>query len=269
MKDNKTNSGYQDEIEKGKGQVSGIIYGVLSAISITVQVFFRKDFGERYLSIFRFITLVVLFYLFSVFYSKIFDPSIFIFLTCFTLLYIVHFFMIKIRPYEKEVHSHYAGTSRFKALFPFFSENFVKMYVEPLFCMIIGIALFFVYLKYYDVLGLSLYLFFAGLILFFQAQVESYFLKEHFLDLRDEVIESGQVNEVFINLKEPSKTKGFTVGGLQKVPLQERQKLAEMYKNINPHLRAIEQIVPINHEFTKLPETKDTVVKEKEQVQEK
>lgn len=142
------------------------------------------------------------------------------------------------------------------------NEARVILYFEPLLCVVIGVIMGVVqalgqmpeYIKSYsqyksewDIWDMSHwgvlanYLIVAGACLFVRGQIQRYISRQEFLDKIDAQIESQQLENVLVDQKQPSQTRGFSIAGTKPSERVERQKFADMYKNLNPELKNLVQ----------------------------
>jgi len=238
-----------DEVEEKNHQVSmwqdfktmmGLIYTAASWFSVTIEVFLRYRFGERYMQIMG--SLVGFFIFITYVFKGILTPwgegrevstPSFIVFCAFIALTLWHQRDIAIRR-KKGIrwHSRSAGISW--GFWGIISKNpaTVQMYLEPLFCYILGALVIFIDQD------LAVWLMICSVSLFVRGQVEYAHARSRFLDMVDASIESEQMTAAMVDLRPPEETEGFNMAGMARnLPRTERQKMADMMRGVDPGLR--------------------------------
>jgi len=222
---------------KIENQFVAMILWIVSAISLNIEIFLRRDFGERYLSlnkaIFGFSALIGIsvygFLLFSSIFSfssrrgETYDLSITPYLLWTVIfIYIVHLVRIFLRNRKGEYkHSYYMGKSLSfidksiknsaglkKFLKSSLISNFLtQVVIEPLFVFILGLFLF--YATIFKLLGIILII--LSIFFFIKMQIIYQKFKNRILDIKDGQVVSRHLNDVVNNKTENGESHGLTV----------------------------------------------------------
>jgi len=253
---------YQGYVSSGQalGQQINKVASFLSSLSVilinlttrTVEVFFRHNFGERYLN-----TLTVLLGLAAVnlfmmpwvlvlVYSgdqdlgtigMVFFAGSVLFQAAFVTASIIHIIINRARASSgKRWHSMSDGeswlTSMIKAKEARTADRWVRQIVEPLVCMAAGPLLVLIFPP------LAIYLFLTGVLLAFKAAITHARGRAEFLDLVDKQIESQHWAEM-LEGKPPRETEGFVVRGMHARNAGERRTLEDIFSGLDPDTASI------------------------------
>ncbi len=211
---------------------------IVRFLSITVEVFLRYSFGERYLNLINVYGAVLLLAVaIDIPFLLGRERSLIqIFLLAYILMCIVHKLSIWRRK-KKGVrwHSRYAGTSyEFWKLLPF-KQYTIQFYFEPLLVFLLGVL---ISNLTNDALGG--WLMFSALCLAITGQIDAARYRNQVLDVMDSQIESEQLNATVVEMKDPSQTEGFYVPvSLNNYSPAQRVGFADAMRRIDPKLRDI------------------------------
>jgi len=230
------------EAKNEQGAFITFILAFLRMMCMSVEVFIRKNIGERYISLLHTVGIVVVYMtlmIFTVSITPAFDTLLMhIFFLSSLVLVLYHVIKARLRHREEvEIHSYYGGTPLPVEFIPI-PENFFRIYLEPILILIIGVLLFFLGQTIddlYFLYGFGIYLAFVGVLMFIKAQIEYHIQRNNYLDLLDKKIESDAISDVMKG-KNPKDTKGFAIPGEKPRSEDTRQKLVDMYKGIDPSL---------------------------------
>lgn len=241
----------QQQIEKEKHAVQRILldpYGVLETlfffiqvvtgwVSVTVEVFLRFKFGERYLGWLRLYfsyTLLAWFVFFNVLANNI-GGFVMNVLGLFVLASIAHRVMIyKMNRDQERWHSYSPGIGWLELLFKRYSVSSAVIYrfLEPLLVFVVG----FISLGIDRAMGLWLVI--AAFSLIIQRQIAYSHERNAVLDAIDGQIESEYLSAVLVDEKPIRETAGFTMMAADKnMPVEKRKDLVSMFQGLDPALR--------------------------------
>jgi hypothetical protein len=215
---------------------------IVRFFSVTVEVFLRHSFGERYLNVFTAygaIILLAIGYEFPLFYPKRFLFAVFA--LAFVFMCFVHRITIsKRRRKGVRWHSRYAGTSYdFWKIIPL-EQHITQLYFEPTLIILAGFL----------IIGftgdrLGGWLVFSGLCLAVTGQIDAARFRNQVLDVMDSQIESEQLNRAVVELKDPSQTEGFSVPvSLNNYSSAQRVSFADAIRRVDPALRGMMSDTP-------------------------
>jgi len=215
--------------------VLSIVNLVCACLGLSVAVFIRKDFGERYLSwvnLFFGYTVVANFSFFggliTMFTHRGGEQFMFFFWIAFILVSLWHKREIarKIKAGERW-HSMYAGTSILPL--PLSQENIYK-FGEPAVVLGIGYLL-------WEVSGqVGLWLILSGLALFVNNHIIYHNQRQAILDVRDAEIEAKNIGGAFAG-KPPRETGGVVVAESNVALFKKDADLQEAFSNLSPELK--------------------------------
>jgi len=229
------------EKEESGSFIGATITFIFRSLSLSFEVFLRKNIGERYLTIFHLIALFafyILLVLFTVEKIAAFDEFVVQgFFIVSLVVGIIHIIAAKKRHRKKiEIHSYYSGTPTISKYISNAEEHIIKMYYEPLAIVSWGIVMYYVgQHHYYSVYGLGLYFIGGSIVLFIKGQIEYYIGRNRYLDALDKKIESEMLSEA-LQGRSPKDTKGFSIPGVKNPSQKDRKKIEEMYRAIDPSL---------------------------------
>jgi hypothetical protein len=231
------------------------------AITLSLEVFIRKDIGERYFSpldlLMTIVLMGVLVFAFSESYA-LFDTWLFTFFLCsFVAMGIIHISRASRRhKTNTEIHSYYAGEPLLSKILNM-GEDRAKMYGEPAILLLLGI-LFVVGGKYiyYPTYGLGLYMIVGALFMLLKAQLEYYMQRTKYLDTVDSKIESEVLSDA-LEGKPASHNKGFSKPGPKMGKESARTNIEQMYRKLDGSLQNLMENDKGN-ETQKEPEPKNT-----------
>lgn len=220
--------------------MAGLAYMAASWFSVTIEVFLRYRFGERYLQVMG--SFVGFFIFMSYIFKGLLTPwgegggfSILslIVMSVFFVLTLWHQRDIAVRR-KKGIRWHSRSSGVSWGFWKVLSKNpaTVQMYLEPIFCYILGAIVIFIDQD------LSIWLMVCSVSLFVRGQIEYTHARNRFLDTVDAAIESEQLTAAMVDLKPPEETEGLNMAGMARnLPREERQKIANMMGGIDPALR--------------------------------
>ena len=208
---------------------------IVRVFSVTVEVFLRHSFGERYLNIFNCYGAVILLAVGYQFFGRE-EPLLWLYALAFILMCIVHRVSIWRRKKKgMRWHSRYAGTSYDFWQFLPFKQYTIQRYFEPALVLLLGFLIFNIFA---DPLGGWLVV--SALSLAVSAQIDAARFRNQVLDVMDSQIESEQLNAAVVELKDPSQTEGFYVPvSLNNYSPAQRASFADAMRRIDPKLRDI------------------------------
>lgn len=216
---------------------------VVRLFSVTIEVFLRHSFGERYLNIFTTYGAVLLLAVITQMPSFLGGEKslLWLYALAFILMCIVH----RITIYRRKKngvrwHSRYAGTSYdFWKFLPFQQYN-IQLYFEPLLAFIAGLLI-----SNFIRDGLGGWLMVSALCLAISGQIDAARFRNQVLDVMDSQIESEQLNAAVVELKDPSQTEGFSVPvSLNNYSPTQRVSFADAMRRIDPSLRGMMSDTP-------------------------
>lgn len=203
--------------------------------SMTAEVFLRHSFGERYFNLFSMCGSCVLLGVASQFPGQQLMPFFFV---AFLVMCVVHRIAIFKRGRQGvRWHSRYAGTSYgFWQALPF-RQHTIQLYFEPALILGVGFLVFNISARG-DALGL--WLMFSGICLAASGQMDAFRVRSQILDVIDNQIESEHLNASVVEMKDPSRTEGFSVPvSLNQYTPAQRVSFADAMRRIDPTLRNI------------------------------
>lgn len=215
--------------------------------SQTIEVFLRRDFGERYFSLFGMFGklatyLVFLFLAFN--YARQQDGlplGLFFFLSFGLCLW--HQFVIWQRKRAgHRWHSRYSGTSHLAALLPFSSFT-IKRWIEPLVAILAG----FVLSSFSQ--GLGGWLIFAGCCLAATEALSDARFKTMILDAIDKDIEARNLRDSIVENKGATHTEGFEIP----VAGMSTQQRASLFQGLSPQYESFTPSIPSPADLPPLP----------------
>jgi|GEM_PF-6591005 len=220
-----------------------VITWIIDAISLNIEIFLRRDFGERYFSLFKALFgFIALFFIGLLSYFTAEDVFVFrsrsLFSTApvntydleFTpyllwgvfVLYIVHLVSIILRNREGEYkHSYYMGKSydfiekgsKNSELLDVIFKNslmrkfFSQVIFEPIAILLIGF--FLTWLTFFKMLGIILTI--LSIVFLVKMQIIYQRFRNRILDLKDGQVISKHLNDVVNNRVETNQSQGLTV----------------------------------------------------------
>lgn len=229
--------------EQGKGIQVPLVIAVmiyifqafLRLLTVSLEVFLHRNFGERFFSPIEYIAGAVTLFLFT-FFGKIFFFRYVFGLMFFGLAALgmgaYHLYVIRERRKAGIVqHSRSWGDS-----WPLFyemgySHQTIQFYIEPGICFLVG----FVLLLFSPILGL--WIMNGSLAWFFFCQLELRKWNNRILDAIDNEIEARNFQAAVIDRKAPKETEGFFVPVSPNFTLAQRASLAEAFDNLDPKLK--------------------------------
>ncbi|MCA9733712.1 hypothetical protein KC799_16370 [candidate division KSB1 bacterium] len=205
-------------------------------VSVTVEVFLRFDFGERYLSWLRLYfayCLIVWFVFFNALANNL-GGWVGTVIGLFVIASLVHRTMIFMRNRRQEKwHSYSPGVGWLEIALGWLhlSHSVIYRFLEPLLVLVLG----FIFMAIDGVLGTWFVI--AAFSLGIQRQLAYYTERNAILDVIDSQIESEQIASVLMEDRPVTETAGFTMMAVDKnMPVEEKKNLAVMFKGLDPVL---------------------------------
>lgn len=210
---------------------------IVRLFSVTVEVFLRHSFGERYLNIFNCYGAVILLSIGNELRFR--GPERYLlrgFIIAFILMCIVHrLFIWRRKKKGMRWHSRYAGTSYDFWKFLPFKQYTIQRYFEPALVFLLGFLVL-------NISGNALggWLMISALSLAITAQIDAARFRNQVLDVMDSQIESEYLNAAVVEMKDPSQTEGFSVPvSLNNYSSTQRASFADAMHRVDPALRDI------------------------------
>ncbi len=231
------------------------VIGIIDLVSLTLEPFLRKDFGERYFTILKFVLSGLLFLVyFGAGISVSFQQSTYnsyrqnlapinhFILTAWLYIFLIPvYFWLGIAELKSNFHrnkngqrwhTYNSGTSRFssfqvatdrRGVTNFLGQNLItpfvsQLYVEPLLVLIISLFFFFLtnWFQVITLLFLPCWLLFASIFMFIKGQIMYNRLKNQVLNARDSQIEGDFMEKVISGeLTRPQDSDGLTAISLR------------------------------------------------------
>lgn len=207
----------------------------LRLMTVSLEVFLHRNFGERFFSPIEYIAGSIMLYLFIflgrfVFYTRM--SGILIFGCAALVMGAYHLYVIHDRKKKGIVqHSRYWGDS-----WPFFyelgySHQTIQFYIEPALCFAIGVLL--------ALPGslLGIWIIYGSIAWFFFCQLELRKWNNRILDAIDQEIEARNFQKAVMDRKAPQETEGFFVPVSPNFTRAQRATLADAFEGLDPKLK--------------------------------
>lgn len=208
---------------------------LLRVMSVSLEVFLHRNFGERFFSPIEFIAGSIALYSFMflgriLFYPHVIGLMLFGFLA--TAMGAYHLYVIQERKKKGIVlHSRYWGDS-----WPFLyelgvSQQTIQFYIEPIFCFLVGLVL----IGVTPLLGA--WIIYASIAWFFFCQLDLRKWNNRILDAIDQEIEARNFQAAVVARKGPQETEGFFVPVSPNFTQAQRATLADAFEGLDPALK--------------------------------
>lgn len=217
-----------------------ILYWVLGWFVMSVVVFLRRGFGERYLSwlnlYFGYLVIGPIVWLSSLMSAStvagVFAAKMLSILWWgFIGLSLYHRFVIWRRDRAGEGwHSLYRGHSWIRL--PFIADDVMKKWVEPLSVMLLG------YIMTAIDRPVSLWLMISGFALLVHEQIAFYAERQRFLDIRDAQIEAQYMQAALVG-KPVEETQGFVIAAANQRMVRRDPGLRNIFLSLSPDLKEL------------------------------
>ena len=216
----------------------------MKVITQSLEVFLRKQIGERYftmLDLFISSMFLILLIFFTSSSIAMFDTTLFIlFIVGFMTVGIIHIIQsFKRHGRNKEIHSYYAGTPIVSFFLPV-SESTARLYVEPFLLLAIGIPMMMAgKSSYYPLYGMGFYISLGAVLLIIKSQIEYAIHRSKYLDALDKKIESEALTDALEGKKSASDNKGFSIPGPKSKSPEIRKGIEDMYRSLDGNLQQL------------------------------
>lgn len=222
---------HADPMEDARA-VLGILLMVLDFFSKTIEVFLRREFGERYFNIgFIFLAFLVINTV-GRFADNFHSIPLFYYSYAFVLMSAWHELRIFQRNRQGiKWHSYHRGLSHLSLLG--LPVGLVQRFLEPGLVIVGG----FIVAKQDGIFGF--YLLLAGFGLLIGEQIRYKQSKKIVLDAIDSQIEAENLMAALVDERPSTQTQGVSFVGLPKQTREESEQLAETIKRMDPQMQAL------------------------------
>jgi hypothetical protein len=172
-----------------------LVLGLVRSICLTIEVFFRRDFGSRYVGS-GFVGVVVMWF-FSLFFPPTEINPLFYFSLVYCAVWLVALIRMLIRYFRGKdaLHSKYTGRPHLWRLLPGWREDYVK-HLDAVIAILLGFGV-----RHFNV-PLGDYLMAAASLLLFRDFAMTSEQRNRAVDMNDQVIEQKLIAEKFRAMQE-------------------------------------------------------------------
>ncbi len=213
----------------------------LRFISLSLEIFLHKGFGERYFNSGALMAIVIVLFVYTnvfCFFQVLIFAVIFgrntLLIHLFTYAVIVAgiaqlWLIHKRRKQGGRIHSWYSGDS-FLSFLPL-SQHVLQMYIEPGLCLVIGLFI--------PDLIFSQWVQIASISMFLVRRTEWARLDNFIHDILDQEIEAKYIQEAILERKTPKETEGFFVASSLHYPNIHKETFQDAVDRLDPGLKKL------------------------------